>query len=142
MDKHFLNGGFIFFDPAYQFNEPKLPSKIILGVKIQKLYSLSKNKSPITIQIKDIALPDVPCKEHRLKNADTSFPIWVIEGIKNPEDEKYLLIDGKHRVHILNNDSIQAIVFSVKEVRPALEVLPKWRYFQSVSPHKSPLSIK
>ena len=125
MDKHFLNGGFIFFDPAYQFNEPKLPSKIILGVKIQKLYSLSKNKSPITIQIKDIALPDVPCKEHRLKNADTSFPIWVIEGIKNPEDEKYLLIDGKHRVHILNNDSIQAIVFSVKEVRPALEVLSK-----------------
>jgi hypothetical protein len=109
MDKHFLNGGFIFFDPAYQFNEPRLPSKIILSIKNQKLYSLSKNKSPITIQ----------------KNVDTSFPIWVIEGIKNPEDEKYLLIDGNHRVHILNNDSIQAIVFSVKEVRSALEILPK-----------------
>jgi len=125
MDKHFLNGGFIFFDPAYQFNEPRLPSKIILSIKNQKLYSLSKNKSPITIQIKDIALPDAPFDEHRLKNVDTSFPIWVIEGIKNPEDEKYLLIDGNHRVHILNNDSIQAIVFSVKEVRSALEILPK-----------------
>jgi len=123
MDEHFLNGKYIFFDPAYQFNEPKLPPKIILGVKIQKLYSLSKNKSPITIQIKDIALPDAPVYEDRLKNADTSFPIWVVEGIKNPKDEKYLLIDGKHRVHVLNNDSIQAIVFSVKEVRPALEVV-------------------
>ena len=59
-----------------------------------------------------------------MKDADTSFPIWVVEGIKNPENKKYVLIDGKHRVHLLTNDSIQAIVFSVKEVRTVLEVVP------------------
>ena len=124
MSKHFINGKFVFYDPAYQFNEPKLKSKIILGIRNKNLYSLSKNKLPITLQIKDIALPDAPVYEERLRDADTSFPIWVVEGIRNTENKKYLLIDGKHRVHLSTNDSIQAIVFSVKEVRTVLEVVP------------------
>ena len=124
MFEHFITGKFIFYDPAYQFDESKLKSGILLGIRNKNLYPLSKNKSPTTIEIKDIALPDAPVYEERLKDADTSFPIWVVEGIRNPENKKYLLIDGKHRVHLSTNNSIQAIIFSVKEVRTLLEVVP------------------
>ena len=124
MFENFITGRFIFYNPAYQFDEPKLKSAVLLGIRNKNLYPLSKNKSPTTIQIKDIALPDAPVYKERVKDADTSFPVWVVEGIKNPENKKYVLIDGKHRVHLLTNDSIQAIVFSVKEVRTVLEVVP------------------
>jgi hypothetical protein len=125
MFEHFINGKFAFTNPAYQFNEPKFKSKVLLAIKNKDLYPISKNKSSSTILIKDIELPKTILWEHRLLSSDTTYPIWVVEGIQNLDNKKYFLIDGKHRVHLSRNDSIQAIIFSVKEIRRVLRIVGK-----------------
>ena len=39
----------------------------------------------------------------RYEYADTSFPLYVIEGLSNPLNRKYYLVDGRRRLHKITN---------------------------------------
>ena len=128
MNYYFINGQSAFPDPAWQFNEPRLKLKnMVLTIGNKDLLPIAENRSPIEILIEDIAIQDAPVYDDRLEEADLSYPIWVATDIRNINDKKYYLIDGKHRLHLLKENSVQsvqAIVFSVKEIRSVLQPIP------------------
>tara|TARA_B100000902_G_scaffold390805_1_gene440387 strand:- start:10325 stop:11200 length:876 start_codon:yes stop_codon:yes gene_type:complete len=124
MDKDFVFGRILFKKPHIQFNKPNLEG-LNLGLYIKDLFPLSEKKESQKISIDEIYVSSEPPQDHRLLKADTSFPIWVVEGLVNKNNERYMLIDGKHRITILKRNGInevECIVFSAEEIRKVIKI--------------------
>jgi len=125
MDLDFLHGKYVFKKPHIQFNKPSLKG-YILGFKNKDLFFIVKEKTPQKISVDQIWVSKTPPEDHRLLKADTSYPIWVIDGLVNENGERYTLIDGKHRIKILKNsgyNEVNCIVFSVEEIKKVLRIV-------------------
>jgi len=124
MDNDFIKGTCKFYQPHLQFKEPSLKGYILM-LNNKDLYLMSQLKESQKISLDKIYLPKRPAENHRLLKADTSYPIWVVDGMVNEEEKHYTLIDGKHRVHILKDNGhkeMDCIVFSVKEIKNVLSI--------------------
>ena len=75
------------------------PARIITS----KLYPLIKYKklNPIELYLDEVAykpLDNIDVDSVRYKLADINYPLFVIEGMHNPYNKPYRLIDGRHRL--------------------------------------------
>jgi len=58
------------------------------------------------MQAEEVSISDIFHKElesidtngYRYKNADPDYPCIVVEGLDNPQNQKYRMIDGRHRL--------------------------------------------
>ena len=70
---------------------------------LRKIIPLIRAKTPSTIYFKEIAWkgkynPEIKMKNHRYRDADTSFPGILVKNAPNPEHLPYRMIDGAHRI--------------------------------------------
>lgn len=57
----------------------------------------------------------------RYQGADTSFPGWLVDGMPNPCDRRYRMIDGRRRIHKLIRQGVEEgefYVYRPEEVAP------------------------
>lgn len=53
------------------------------------------------------------CKGTRYAKADLSYLALVVDGAPNPFDNRYLLLDGKHRIQKMLNNNVTKHLFYV-----------------------------
>jgi len=127
MNLDFLHGEYVFKKPHIQFNKPSLEG-YILGFKNKDLFFIVQEKKSQKIPVDQIWVTSTPPEDRRLLKADTSYPVWVVDGLVNENGERYTLIDGKHRITILKNSGyteVNCIVFSVEDIKKVLRIVGK-----------------
>ncbi len=95
------------------------------------LFPLIKDRDPELIDFSDICHkpmlePDYTEHSRRYKACNEKIPGVVVEGMANPENLRYRMIDGKHRIHKLKNlnvDKSQFYVLRYEEVKPLIRPL-------------------
>lgn len=75
------------------------PAQIITS----NLYSFIKHNKlkPIELHIDEFAykpLDTIEISSHRYKLADITYPLFAVDGMPNPYNKKYRMIDGRHRL--------------------------------------------
>ena len=72
------------------------------------------------IQIADIShkeLDSIDTDELRYLVANIKYPVIVVEGMQNPHNKPYRMIDGRHRLlKQLNNKTINAYVLTEADI--------------------------
>lgn len=78
-----------------------------------------RNAVPVHLHIGEIAhkeLDSIDINGGRYIAADTRFPVLVVEGMQNPYNKKYRLIDGRHRLlKTINEGKAELRVYVVTE---------------------------
>ena len=97
------------------------PSKIVTS----NLYPLIKYRklNPIELHIDEFAyksLDTIEINHHRYKLADVAYPLFAVEGMENPHNKKYRMIDGRHRLLKqinLGKDKFLFYIFQYDEIK-------------------------
>lgn len=103
---------------------PSLPS----AVNVSVLFSYLKDKETKKVNIKDIAykpITDSDLDKHRLINADTKYPVILVDDMPNPYNSKYRMVDGRHRIRKLidlGSTTVVAYILSFKDFRRLLGI--------------------
>ena len=103
------------------------PAKIITS----NLYPLIKYKklNPIKLHLDEFAykpLEEIETNGVRYKLADISYPLFAIEGMENPYNKKYRMIDGRHRLLkqiILGHDTFLFYIFHYNDIKHHIQRL-------------------
>lgn len=93
------------------------------SINVYSLYKAAKHfgTPPVNVRIEQIAhkpLGSIDVAHSRYKEADPSQPVLLVDGLDNPLNRRYRMVDGRHRLlKVLNGGgmSIPAFVFSVEE---------------------------
>ena len=97
------------------------PSKIVTS----NLYPLIKYRklTPIELHIDEFSykpLDTIEINHHRYKLADVTYPLFAVEGMENPYNKKYRMIDGRHRLLKqinLGKDKFLFYIFQYDEIK-------------------------
>lgn len=84
------------------------------------------------VQAEDVLISDIFHKElesidttsDRYKKADRDYPCIVLDDMINPEDQKYRMIDGRHRLLKAvkeNEETIECFVLSFGQIEPFIQ---------------------
>ena len=66
---------------------------------------------------------DIDQEGSRYKNADITLPCLVVEGMENPHNKPYRMIDGRHRLLKSANNNIMEIVAYVLDRSQAVKFI-------------------
>jgi hypothetical protein len=77
----------------------QLPTKIL----VSRLFPVIKEKSlsSVILKMDDFSfkpINNIDINSVRYINADINYPLIGVEGMKNPENKKIRMIDGRHRL--------------------------------------------
>ena len=97
------------------------PAQIITS----NLYPIIKYKklNPIELHIDEFAykpLSTIETNSVRYKLANIDYPLFAIEGMENPYNKKYRMIDGRHRLLKqinLGKDKFLFYIFQYNEIK-------------------------
>jgi len=83
-------------------------------------YIQVKQIQPTVIDIADIShkeLDSIDTTEARYITANINYPAIVVEGMQNPHNKPYRMIDGRHRLlKQINNKTINAYVLTEADI--------------------------
>ena len=91
-----------------------MPTKIV----ISNLYPVIKEKllEPVYLHLTEFAfknLDTIDSESPRYINADIGYPLIAVEGLSNPSNKKYRMIDGRHRLLKQLNEGKTEFLFYV-----------------------------
>ena len=104
------------------------PEMVIEIPKVIQLINYRKLE-PVELDIDCIAykeLDSIDTKEARYIVANTNYAGIVVEGMENPYNKKYRLIDGRHRLLKTlkaNKDTFKVYVLQTKDIDKFYQVL-------------------
>ena len=104
------------------------PEMVIEIPKVIQLINYRKLE-PVELDIDCIAykeLDSIDTKEARYIVANTNYAGIVVEGMENPYNKKYRLIDGRHRLlktMKANKDTFKVYVLQTKDIDKFYQVL-------------------
>jgi hypothetical protein len=99
-------------------------------IDVSKVFNLIKYKKlkPVKLNIDDVAyksIQDININSIRYKIANDNFPLLVIEGMENPYNKKYRMIDGRHRLKKQLNKGYSELWFYVLQESDILHYIQK-----------------
>jgi len=104
------------------------PEMVIDIPKVIQLINYRKLE-PVELDIDCIAykeLDSIDTKEARYIVANTNYAGIVVEGMENPYNKKYRLIDGRHRLLKImkaNKDTFKVYILQTKDIDKFYQVL-------------------
>ena len=91
-----------------------VPTKIVTS----RLYPIIKEKSlePVYLQLTEFAFKDldtIDIESPRYTIADIGYPLIAVDGLSNPNNKRYRMIDGRHRLLKQLNEGKTKFLFYV-----------------------------
>lgn len=86
-------------------------------------YKKMKAERVLISDIGHVPYGDIDQEGNRYKNADITLPCLVVEGMENPHNKPYRMIDGRHRLLKSANNNIMEIVAYVLDRSQAVKFI-------------------
>lgn len=118
---------------AGEWSLPGLDPAVTYLVPVESLIEIARDREPVDLPLDQVCYRHEVMSEDRLRECDTSHPCIVADGVGNPGDLRYRLLDGNHRIHKMiaeNRRSAPFCVLQLEDFRHLIkrfeEYLPDW----------------